>query len=456
MARLFAASSSQYLQAAGVPVSSVPVSLVCWGYPGNTTLAYLICFADTSVPDHTFRLGWNNSTLAAIAYCSGGSDGFALSSSGGSSGAWHHFAAVFAATNDRRAFFDGGNKGTNSSSVTPAGLDGCSIGRACDSTPGYYTTGRIAEAAAYSAALTDAEVAVLALGICPLLVRPASLAAYWPLVRNEDQDRVGDYNMTAYNSPTVEAHPPKIRYPIPKVYLYKGGAGPVVVVPAFAAATASAIDPTVILGSTVAAPGVASAVPSALDPAVVLGSLVIIPTEALAYGAAQDPSVIKGSISLTPAEASALSSALDPAIVLGSLSLTPEVAAALAQAIDPTVILGSIGITPAEALGYGVAVDPTVLEGAVVVTPAEALALASALDPDVILNSMVVVPALALATGSALDPSVFTGDVIITPAAAQALAAAIDPNVIISGGPTEEELQRILNLYWTFGVGGKR
>jgi hypothetical protein len=67
--------------------------------------------------------------------------------------------------------------------------------------------------AIWSAALTDAEAAILALGISPLLVRPASLAAYWPMIRDTDRDLVGDYHWTPYNSPTIATHPPKIRYP---------------------------------------------------------------------------------------------------------------------------------------------------------------------------------------------------------------------------------------------------
>ena len=73
----------------------------------------------------------------------------------------------------------------------------------------------IAALLGWDAALTDDEVAALAAGHSPLLIRPASLVAYWPLgglSGDHDRDIVGGYDLTAYNSPTWADHPPVI-YP---------------------------------------------------------------------------------------------------------------------------------------------------------------------------------------------------------------------------------------------------
>ena len=43
-------------------------------------------------------------------------------------------------------------------------------------------TGDLAEAAVWNVALTDAEVAALARGIHPFLIRPDALVAYWPIL----------------------------------------------------------------------------------------------------------------------------------------------------------------------------------------------------------------------------------------------------------------------------------
>ena len=53
-----------------------------------------------------------------------------------------------------------------------------------------YCDGSLAEAAIWNAALSDAEVAALATGVSPLLVRPGSLVFYAPLARDL-LDRVG-------------------------------------------------------------------------------------------------------------------------------------------------------------------------------------------------------------------------------------------------------------------------
>jgi hypothetical protein len=66
---------------------------------------------------------------------------------------------------------------------------------------------------------------MLAAGFSPLFVRPQSLVAYWPLIRDNDNDIVGGYDMTAYNTPTVAAHPPVI-YPVSPHVTYFAGAAP--------------------------------------------------------------------------------------------------------------------------------------------------------------------------------------------------------------------------------------
>jgi len=94
---------------------------------------------------------------------------FALAESGAGIGAaisdtvpvvdtWHYATAVYAAVNSRAAYLDGGNKGTNTTSATPASIDSFSIGREGDSTPGDYWPGNIDEFWLLDDALSDAEV----------------------------------------------------------------------------------------------------------------------------------------------------------------------------------------------------------------------------------------------------------------------------------------------------------
>lgn len=110
--------------------------------------------------------------------------------------------------------FGGGEAGTTNVSLNPAHATEFYIGR---DHSGKYWEGAIAEAAAYSVVLSDSEIASLAAGFSPLLVRPESLIGYWPLggalaSDTGDIDLINGKDLTANNSPTTENHP-QIIYP---------------------------------------------------------------------------------------------------------------------------------------------------------------------------------------------------------------------------------------------------
>jgi len=206
MARLFAWASSQYLEIDQPAATAAPLTIACrYNAVSLNDVTFLVTLHDKDEPGQGFRLGFDLADIIAETYAGSYSYSVALSSS--STGVWEHACAVFYAANSRAAFHNGANKGTDTVSLTPAGIDRTSIGRAGDSTPGYYFDGSIAEAAIWSAALTDDEVAILAKGVSPLLVRPESLVFYCPLIRDDDEDIVGGLSLTAVNGPTVTAHP---------------------------------------------------------------------------------------------------------------------------------------------------------------------------------------------------------------------------------------------------------
>ena len=66
--------------------------------------------------------------------------------------------------------------------------------------------GSIAEAAIWSAALTDDEILSLAKGFTPDQIRPQSLVFYAPLIR-ELQDLRGGLTITNNNGANVSNHP---------------------------------------------------------------------------------------------------------------------------------------------------------------------------------------------------------------------------------------------------------
>ena len=140
---------------------------------------------------------------------------------------WFHVLGVFEYS-DRALYVDGVSEDTDgdNAAIDMSGADNFYIGR--DRT-GRYWDGAIAEAAAYSVALSAGEIASLAAGFSPLLIRPNALIGYWPLggiysANDDDTDIVGGHALTDSGSPTGEDHPP-IFYPASSPTLYVPAVG---------------------------------------------------------------------------------------------------------------------------------------------------------------------------------------------------------------------------------------
>jgi hypothetical protein len=193
----------------------LPLTMACRYYPTDLTVNQtLMSIADTGANVDYYQMGCAGAVADDPIRCVFRSDVGDLeivdsTSGAGGVSAWYHACCVFASTTSRSVYFDGGSKATGTDNVPePAGIDTTTIGAIQTSTVGGYFDGSIAEAAVWSAALTDAEVATLAEGYSPLLVRPGSLVAYWPLIRDTDDDIVGGYSLTANGGPTIAVHPP--------------------------------------------------------------------------------------------------------------------------------------------------------------------------------------------------------------------------------------------------------
>ncbi len=146
----------------------------------------------------------------------GGAEVFATTSSGYSTSTWHHACGVFASASSWAAYIDGGSVGTNATSRDPSGTGSRTQIGAFRVGGSYFSpfTGQIAEAAIWNVALTAAEVLSLSKGVCPLLVRPNNVVAYWPIVGrvSTERERVGNFHLTVTGA-TQSAHPPKVFYP---------------------------------------------------------------------------------------------------------------------------------------------------------------------------------------------------------------------------------------------------
>ena len=171
MARLFDDAGPQYLNAGSAVVTAPPFSLSAWGYcdddadPGPDCA---VSVTDAGTVDHYHRLDMRmdvaGNPIRAVSV-DGATPGEAETSSGATVNTWHHLCGVWAATNDRRVYIDGGSKGTDASTQNVNNATDLYIGAFYNGAIlGVTFSGRVAEVAAWSATLTDAEVASLAAG----------------------------------------------------------------------------------------------------------------------------------------------------------------------------------------------------------------------------------------------------------------------------------------------------
>lgn len=230
MARDFDGSTEYLTNASWSGVVSMPLTIAGWFYSDSATARQTICaIVDTATTTNLFMLEADGGAAGdpiKASQAAGGTVNSASTSTGYSTGVWTHAAAVFATTTSRTAYINGGSSGTSTSTRNnPSGLDSVSIGRLGYSTPINYLNGRTAEVGVWNAELTATEIATLAKGVSPLLVRADALVSYWPIVgrTSPEIDLMGAHPLTLTGTVQVD-HPP-MRYP-GRVHVVKTAAAP--------------------------------------------------------------------------------------------------------------------------------------------------------------------------------------------------------------------------------------
>jgi hypothetical protein len=201
--------TSEYLSAASAVVAGTPCSMAAWFKPVNLTNDRTVMGVSASGSSSSRRmLCYQNKVQAYEA--DGTAVGTALSAINATAAVWNHGAVVFASASSRAAYLNGANKGTDTTTTAISGIDSTTIG--CinyNASASEFFGGDVAEAAIWNVALSDVDVAVLAAGISPLLVRPDALVAYWPLLSGYSPEidlMVGRRSMTVTGT-TLAAHP---------------------------------------------------------------------------------------------------------------------------------------------------------------------------------------------------------------------------------------------------------
>lgn len=213
-ARNFTAASSHNLAISQAVVSATPFTVSAWFKPNNATTFFNIAAITTfGSLNHYWRLSAVGDTAGdpvRFSVKDAGTVQNASTSTGFSANVWNHAVGVAASATSRTVYLNGGSSGTNATSRTPSGVNRTYVGVGPGETD--FFDGDIAEIAFWDVALNADEVSALSKGISPLLIRPANLVAYWPLLgrTSPEIDLIGGANLTVTGA-TASDHPRKIQ-----------------------------------------------------------------------------------------------------------------------------------------------------------------------------------------------------------------------------------------------------
>lgn len=152
-------AQSEYLQRDELPVSVPPFSMAIWFKSDADLWQGVMGFFNSGSTDRfhliTLRETAGDHVVYAGSWAGGG--GYAISSVPWVQDEWHHAVGVWQSSASRAIYYDGGNKGTDSTSIVPANLDRTAIGGYLDLTPNRYMSGRLAMPLIWNRALDDFE-----------------------------------------------------------------------------------------------------------------------------------------------------------------------------------------------------------------------------------------------------------------------------------------------------------
>ena len=161
-APLFDDASSQFFSLGSAVLTAPPFTMGCWFESNDITAAQSLMQVSDTGSTNNFHLLELRGQVAGDFVGMQSSDstgGFrALTTTGFLANTLHHAVGVVASATDRRVFIDGGSKGTESTSVSPTGLDTTAIGALIRTTNAVFMSGFIGDCRIYNRALTDIEI----------------------------------------------------------------------------------------------------------------------------------------------------------------------------------------------------------------------------------------------------------------------------------------------------------
>jgi hypothetical protein len=155
--------TSDYVDLPYIP--TVPFSVAAWfridSEPNANGAIFSVADSSSAVERHILVVeSLTDDKIAAIS-TTVGQTSFSVTGAYGpviEEGVWHHVVGVWAADDSRTVFLDGVEHETNTTTVSPTGLDTSEAGRLADSTPNWEFDGPIFDLRVYSRAVSAAEV----------------------------------------------------------------------------------------------------------------------------------------------------------------------------------------------------------------------------------------------------------------------------------------------------------
>lgn len=209
MSRAFVAGSSQFLQnLTSPPVTAVPMSFSIWFNPTTSNAIQYHFLLDSGAGTTQAQLRTNASGQVCVGLTDSGGNVFEAIYSAGTvtNGTWAHLAGVWVNTVNYRAYLNGAASSTPSGAPVTFSATRMELGGVAT----FYSNGLLAEAGLWNVVLDDSEIAALAKGFAPPLIRPQSLQAYWPLYGENatELDRWRNkYDLTVTGATNNEGHP---------------------------------------------------------------------------------------------------------------------------------------------------------------------------------------------------------------------------------------------------------
>jgi len=209
----FSLNGTSYIEATSPPVTAEPFTISCWFRAPNVTADGALVSIGNSGTTNRFQLNVNGSVAG---------DPVSISTVGASTvtvntttpfvaNTWQHAAAVCtrtAGTTTLAVYLNGGGKATNTTTVSPVGINNIMIGgRWLTAVRGFFFNGQISEVAIWSGALTDDQVTSLSRGFAPYLVTSNNLKFYNRCLRTSKDLSQGrtlrEVNITNFDHPRI-------------------------------------------------------------------------------------------------------------------------------------------------------------------------------------------------------------------------------------------------------------